>query len=120
MEAVVKKIAMFAIAIWALALFANSAHANNILVENISFASADTVNDYAMVEFDLSWDNSWRTSSAPDNYDGAWVLVKYQIGGSGNWSHATLNTTSGNHTAVAGKYHRGSGRRQGGRYLQQR
>jgi len=52
----------------------------------------NTTDDYVYVQFDLSWDNSWRTSSAPNNWDAAWVFVKYKPTG-GDWAHATLNTS---------------------------
>ncbi len=64
--------------------------ANNILISNISLTGQNTTDDYVMVQFDLSWENSWRTSSAPNNWDAAWVFVKYRVG-SGPWQHAWLN-----------------------------
>ncbi|MFN5426548.1 MAG: SUMF1/EgtB/PvdO family nonheme iron enzyme, partial [Bacteroidota bacterium] len=45
------------------------------------------------VNFDLSWDNSWRTTSAPFNWDAAWVFVKYRVGTTGEWKHATLDAS---------------------------
>jgi len=52
------------------------------------------------VQFNLSWQNSWRTSSAPFNWDAAWVFVKYKVGTAGDWKHATLSTTG--HTIPSG------------------
>jgi formylglycine-generating enzyme required for sulfatase activity len=65
--------------------------ANNIQVSNVSIASINTTDNYAMVQFDISWDNSWRTSSAPNNWDAAWVFIKYQDKSSGLWKHARLH-----------------------------
>jgi formylglycine-generating enzyme required for sulfatase activity len=52
-----------------------------------------------MVQFTVSWDNSWRTAT-PNNWDAAWVFVKYKVrsldGGDGLWRHASLNNTSVN------------------------
>ena len=45
-----------------------------------------------MVQFNLGWDNSWRTSSGPGNWDAAWVFVKYRVSG-GDWHHATLHSS---------------------------
>ncbi len=49
------------------------------------------------MQFDLSWENSWRTSSAPNNWDAAWVFLKYRItaanGGDDLWKHAWLNNS---------------------------
>lgn len=52
-----------------------------------------------MVQFDIRWENSWRTPSAPYNYDAAWVFIKYRVAG-GPWQHAFLNNTG--HTAPVG------------------
>ncbi|MBP6575052.1 MAG: hypothetical protein KA230_11415 [Flavobacteriales bacterium] len=38
--------------------------------------------DYVDVRFNISWQNSWRTSSAPGNWDAAWVFFKFRVGGS--------------------------------------
>lgn len=75
-----------------------SLFANNIQVSNFSISNVNTDSDYAMVQFDLSWENSFRDDV---NWDAAWVFVKYKISG-GNWQHAWLNTTAGNHTIPGG------------------
>ena len=69
-----------------------SAFANNITVSNFSLTGQNAANHYVMVKFDITWENSWRTSSAPNNWDAAWVFVKYRIG-TGAWQHAWLNNT---------------------------
>ena len=72
--------------------------ANNLQINNLSISSTNNVQEYAIVQFDLSWENSWRDAS---NYDAAWVFIKYRItGNTGAWSHATLNLSG--HTAAAG------------------
>lgn len=83
-------------------LTATSAFANNIYVSNVVLTGKNTTADYAMIRVDLSWENSWRNSTgAPQNWDAAWVLIKYKVG-TGNWQHATLNTTISNHVAPTG------------------
>lgn len=67
--------------------------ANNINVSNILITDVDTVLDHARVQFDLSWDNSWRTSTHESNWDAAWVFMKYRVGSTGQWMHATLLTS---------------------------
>ena len=63
-------------------------YANNIQVSNLTTTgqntSAGTNNaaNYTMVAFDLSWENSWRSSTGPSNWDAAWVFVKFMVGGS--------------------------------------
>ncbi len=60
-------------------------HANNILVTNADLTGRNTsagtnnVANYTMVRFDLSWENSWR-SSFPANWDAAWVFAKFRLG----------------------------------------
>jgi formylglycine-generating enzyme required for sulfatase activity len=67
--------------------------ANNITVSAISLTNRNTSTKTVRVNFDLSWDNSWRTTSAPFNWDAAWVFVKYRVGTTGEWKHATLATS---------------------------
>jgi formylglycine-generating enzyme required for sulfatase activity len=69
-----------------------SGFANNVNVTNFSLTGQNVTNHYIMVKFDITWENSWRTSSAPNNWDAAWVFVKYRIG-TGAWQHAWLNNT---------------------------
>ena len=57
-----------------------STQANNLSVSNVRTTGQDMANDFTLVEFDLSWDNSWRTSSGPSNWDAAWVFVKFMVG----------------------------------------
>ena len=71
--------------------------ANDINVKNVRLSGQ--VNDsHTFVNFDLSWDNSWRNST---NYDAAWLFVKYKVG-TGEWMHATLSATPTDHTAPTG------------------
>ena len=48
------------------------------------------------VTFDVTWTNSWRHTDggapAPNNWDAAWVFVKFRKNG-GDWAHASLNNT---------------------------
>jgi len=79
-----------------LILVVGAVKANNISVSNVTLAGQNVsagVNNaanFTYIEFDLTWDNSWRTSSAPNNWDAAWVFVKYRTTGSSTWSHVKL------------------------------
>ena len=75
-----------------LLLFAENLKANEVVVSNITLTSTNTTDKYVMVQFDISWENSFRTSSEPNNWDAAWVFVKYRVG-SGAWQHAWMNNT---------------------------
>lgn len=48
--------------------------ANNITISNVSVLN-NVSNTGKIIQFDLSWQNSWR-DSAFGNYDGAWVFFK--------------------------------------------
>ncbi len=73
--------------------------ANNITISNLSLTGKNAGSQYTMVKFDISWENSWRTSSATNNWDAAWVFVKYRVSG-GAWQQAWLNESG--HTAPSG------------------
>jgi formylglycine-generating enzyme required for sulfatase activity len=69
--------------------------ANNIQINNISLTGTNPAQGFTLVEFDINWQNSWRSSSAPGNWDAAWVFIKYRKTG-GEWKHARLNDTGHN------------------------
>lgn len=70
--------------------------ANNIAVSNTSLVGQNPSDGSVMVQFDLSWENSWKfpLSTGINNWDAAWVFVKYRVpvsvGGDGLWKHARL------------------------------
>lgn len=72
-----------------------NARANNILVNNASLSGQNTTNHSITVNFDVKWDNSWRTSTNESNYDGAWIFVKYRKNGTTDWRHATIVSATG-------------------------
>ncbi len=73
---------------------------NNILVTNASLSGQNTTTHTTLINFDVSWENSWRTSTNENNYDGGWIFVKFRKNGTTDWRHATINV-SGN-TAATG------------------
>ncbi|MCC5935467.1 MAG: hypothetical protein JJU35_14565 [Balneolales bacterium] len=73
--------------------------ANNIQVTNVVLTGQNTAEGYWLVQFDLSWENSWRTNNIfpgdghnVGNWDAAWVFVKYRVG-NGEWQHAKLHSS---------------------------
>lgn len=74
--------------------------ANNIAVSNVTLTNQNTAAHYTYIEFDLSWENSWRTSTFESNWDAAWVFIKWRLSSQTTWNHATVNTTG--HVAAAG------------------
>lgn len=77
--------------------------ANNITVTNPAL-TGQVAGSHTFVSFDLSWDNSFRLTAGPNNWDAAWVFVKYQITGgvgctaSTVWRHATLSAVDAQHS----------------------
>lgn len=63
--------------------------ANNIQVSNATLTANNGT--HVIVQFDLSWENSWRGGGLP-NWDAAWVFVKYR-GVDHVWHHAYLWNT---------------------------
>jgi len=80
-------------------MYCSGSFANNIIISNTRLTGQNTSSGYTMIEFDISWENSWRISTDASNWDAAWVFVKYRVG-SGEWQHAWLNNTG--HTAPTG------------------
>lgn len=80
--------------------------ANNIQITNLTLAHYNVSEKYAMLKYDISWENSWRgdledSSFEPYNYDAAWIFIKYRVEDE-EWQHATLSTYSNNHIAPSG------------------
>jgi len=65
---------------------------NNIQVSNLALVSENRLESFVYVQFDISWENSWRISSGSGNRDAAWIFVKYRVG-NGEWKHARLHNT---------------------------
>jgi hypothetical protein len=63
--------------------------ANNLRISNVSLEDRDPAADTAVVQFDISWDNSWRNTT---NHDAAWVFIK-----GCNTTKATCTTTPWGH-----------------------
>ncbi|MFH1004575.1 MAG: SUMF1/EgtB/PvdO family nonheme iron enzyme [Bacteroidota bacterium] len=73
----------------------NVTYANNVAVSSVTLTGQNTAFDFTLVQFNISWDNSWRTSVGPSNCDAAWVFVKYRKKTQATWNHATLNWVDG-------------------------
>lgn len=68
--------------------------ANNVTVTTPSVSGQN-------LSFKISWENSWNTNYAPNNWDAVWVFVKIQDCATQLWSHANLSTVVGDHSAAA-------------------
>lgn len=68
--------------------------ANNVQINNVSLTGQNTVDGYTIVQFDLSWENSYRINDGIQEFwDAAWIFIKYKVGDSDKWEHATLSAT---------------------------
>lgn len=74
--------------------------ANNITVSNVKVVNQNTEMDYTNIKFDVSWENSWRTSTFESNWDAAWIFVKFRKKTEQNFYHAYLNNNG--HVAPTG------------------
>lgn len=90
---IVKIVVIILCIFWLTSLKANNLTISNVQLtgQNTSAGSGSTSN-YILVQFDLSWENSFRDSV---NWDAAWVFIKFKTSTGTTWKHATL-TTSGN------------------------
>ena len=57
---------------------------------SVNITSHDQANQ--TVTFTLQWQNSWRVTGVPNNWDAAWIFVKFRAcGASTAWTHGTLD-----------------------------
>lgn len=96
-----------------LAVWAGEALGNNIRVTALSLEGAGTPAGTVDVQFTVSWSNSWRAAWTEvgannvsganldvENWDAAWVFIKWRDNNASAWSHATLDPSA--HTAPDG------------------
>ena len=76
----------------------STANANNLAIANVSIPTQNTGSHYALIRFDVSWENSWRTSTNESNWDAAWLFIKFKKTNQTFWSHATINYVDGTAT----------------------
>jgi len=71
--------------------------ANNLTISTPSYNDANKT-----LTFTIAWDNSWKITGGPNNYDGVWLFIKRQACSSTNaWATALLSSTSSDHIAAA-------------------
>jgi formylglycine-generating enzyme required for sulfatase activity len=75
-----------------LILTEQEAKCNNVQLSNISIEEIDVNSQTAKIEFDVSWQNSWRNTGEPYNWDAVWIFAKVRKNGS-NWEHLKLTNS---------------------------
>jgi len=96
------------------ARFRGTGKADPIRITNVKCTAADS-KGAGTLTFDIAWDHSWRAAwevgeeqhggkgkLSLENWDAAWVFVKFHKPGEDGWRHATLDTDASHHTAPAG------------------
>lgn len=77
-------------------LFVQTTKANNLVLSTPIYNEADKT-----ITFNISWDNSWKLSAGPSNWDGAWVFIKRQACSNTNiWASALISTNSEDHSSA--------------------
>ena len=49
----------------------NITRANNLVIANPNYNDGNKT-----LTFTITWDNSWKITGGPNNYDGVWVFIK--------------------------------------------
>jgi formylglycine-generating enzyme required for sulfatase activity len=101
-----KKLLIICVAMCLLCFLSGRAEANNITVANASIKGVNLTQGTAKVQFDISWNNSWRSAK---NYDAAWVFVKYSTDAGVTWSAVTLKASNNTPGAVPTGFSAGTG-----------
>ena len=85
-----------------LALAGFSLKANNIQVSDVGVTGQNLAGHFSLLGFNVTWENSWRTSNNESNWDAAWIFAKFRKKGSQTWQHATINYTAPGFAADCG------------------
>ncbi|KPK49223.1 MAG: hypothetical protein AMK72_05075 [Planctomycetes bacterium SM23_25] len=96
------------------ARFRGTGKADPIRIENARLTDSPRAGQSSL-QFDLAWDHSWRAewdvienrhggtgTLELENWDVAWVFVKFRKPGDDGFSHATLSTNEADHRAPGG------------------
>jgi len=81
---------------------AYQAKASNIKIDKeASITGINTGDKTAYITFDLSWENSWRSSTGAANWDGAWIFAKYKEKDGTEWKHVLISTIATDHSVTS-------------------
>ena len=97
-----KSMLVIALLFFPILIFGNNIQVSNIILRgrNIS-AGVNSAENFSLVQFDLSWSNTWRVGAGPANWDAAWVFIKFQLGTT-NPSFTGVNSSGTTVTLPAG------------------
>jgi formylglycine-generating enzyme required for sulfatase activity len=80
-------------------LIAGTLFANNVKISNVGLRDQNPGGDYTHIKFDVRWENSWRVTAAPANWDAVWIFAKFRPRIGGEWKHCSLNWVDGTGSA---------------------
>lgn len=71
---------------------------NNLQITNFTVDQANQ-----RVSFQVSWENAWRLTSPPANWDAVWIFVKFRACNEFTqpWTHGVISTNLADHTIPA-------------------
>jgi len=78
----------------------NNSDSNYLTITEVEVGQV-LAGDSRMISFDLIWENNWKTSSCPENWDAVWIFAKCKIGNE-DWKHVTLSNISSEHIIPLG------------------
>lgn len=79
-------------------------YANDIQIQNLKLVGNIPDEGLGILQFDLSWENSWRTNNLNDagitNWDAAWVFIKFRETSdqASAWSHLYLSNNAADYS----------------------
>lgn len=71
-------------------------YSNNLQIGPVTLVGQNIAGGYVYLNFSISWDNSWRVSTGPGNWDAVWLFAKFRLP-NGTWNHAKLSIQSSEH-----------------------
>ncbi|MBI3602299.1 MAG: SUMF1/EgtB/PvdO family nonheme iron enzyme [Candidatus Omnitrophica bacterium] len=78
------------------------AMANDLQLSHLNVVSTNTAAQTMTFSFDLTQQNSWRTTT---NYDAVWIFMKYSTNAGITWQHATMAANGINPTGFLAPDH---------------
>lgn len=93
-----------------IAVFLLMTQTGNLYANGIQISNVTVLPGTSQIQFDLSWQNSWR-SNVLQNWDAAWIFIKAKDV-DGKWK-PVFPALNGNHTAPAGYTIGGAGANNG-------
>lgn len=83
----IKRYFLLTLILFGVVFFSTVASANNLNIFNFDVTSTDVSSNTMTFQFNLSQDNSWKTTL---NHDAVWIFMKYSTDAGQTWKHASM------------------------------